>query len=793
MAPVRSRGAAVLVVLGLAAAVATTGCRAKAGTVLLVTVTLSGSAPDVASLDVTLTSPAGVSENQYPQGAGSISFPTTLTAQLPPTITGDLTIDVKATDAGGEPVAHGHYGPFTLRPGARQEIVVSLDCGGAPCALDGGAAAASDAAADAVDPSCGNGRIDVGETCDTAIAAGAPGACPSADCDDGIACTLDARVGADCTATCTHTEVLTPTAGDKCCPAGATSTTDPDCSPTCGNGTVDVGELCDTGVAAGAPGACPAADACDDADPCTTDALISAGTCSAVCTHVLVTAQSGGVRDGCCPAGAWHAVDDDCPVTCGDGRLDPGELCDPGLPATASGGCPVTCDDGDPCTLDARAGADCQSTCTHAPITSAVSGDGCCPTGATHRTDADCPEVCGNGVVEPGEACDTAIAAPAPGACPKSCPPSPSACLVSALAGAVSDCTARCVLTRVTACSATRDGCCPDGCTAATDPDCSPTCGDGVVQAAAGETCDTAIRAGAPGACPQACSDGVSCTSDVLLGAGTCQAVCLFLPITELRAGDGCCPPGGDATVDPDCAPVCGNGVAEPPSETCDYLAAGADCPLGCPAGDACAPVRLEGSVAACTAACVAHAVTACVSGDGCCAPGCTIANDDDCATWCGDGVRSGDETCDRGITAGLPGACPRTCDDGDACTTDAASGTSEGCTRACSHARITACVSGDGCCPPGCGAAVDRDCAPTCGDGKLGAGETCDPPSSCPTSCPDDGDPCTVEHLVGDAAHCDVVCEHVPVTACSGAAVDECCPTGCTPQSDADCPVAGP
>ena len=37
---------------------------------------------------------------------------------------------------------------------------------------------------------CGNGAIDDGETCDTAIAAGDEGACP-ASCDDGKECTTD--------------------------------------------------------------------------------------------------------------------------------------------------------------------------------------------------------------------------------------------------------------------------------------------------------------------------------------------------------------------------------------------------------------------------------------------------------------------------------------------------------------------------------------------------------------------------------------------------------------------------
>ena len=47
----------------------------------------------------------------------------------------------------------------------------------------------------------------------------------------------------------------------------------------------------------------------------------------------------------------------------------------------------------------------------------------------------------------------------------------------------------------ITACGAA-DGCCPSGCTAANDPDCTPVCGDGAVEA--GEACDRAITAGLP-------------------------------------------------------------------------------------------------------------------------------------------------------------------------------------------------------------------------------------------------------------------------------------------------------
>jgi hypothetical protein len=781
-----------VVALSLVALAAGASCHSKGSTVLLVTVTLSGSLPPVAGLDVTLIGPAGTDDKLYGGGA-PIVFPTTLTAELPARITGDFMVDVKATDADARTIAHGRAA-FTVRVGERQTILVPLDCGNAPCAVaggDGGASSGGDAGGDAADPRCGNGRIDVGETCDTAIVPGAPGACPPASCDDGIACTLDTRIGQACQARCVHQEVSERKDGDKCCPTGATNADDADCSPTCGNGHVEAGETCDTAIAAGAPGACPTAAACDDGDPCTNDVAIAANTCAAICAHEPETQQSGTQRDGCCPAGAWHAVDVDCPRACGDGQLDePAELCDPGLPAADKDACPTACDDGDPCTVDVLEGSGCQARCVSTPITTLVAGDGCCPAGANHRTDRDCPPSCGNGAVEPGESCDKGSSGA--DACPKSCSPAPSACLKNVLLGDASQCTARCEISKVTTCGPTRDGCCADGCTVATDPDCSPTCGDGVVQPANGEACDVAIAAGKPGACPSACSDGLACTRDVLVAAGTCQAACLYLPITEARAGDGCCPPGADASLDPDCASLCGNAVVEPPGETCDYGAGAAACPTTCPGSTACTSSRLEGAVGTCNAICVAHPVTSCVTGDGCCPSSCTIARDGDCLVVCGDGVLSAGEACDRGITAGLPGACPGTCDDGDACTTDWATGTVLGCSRACSHARITACRGGDGCCPPGCDARSDGDCAPTCGDGQLGAGETCDPPATCPTTCPDDGDPCTREVLVGDAAHCTAACRHVPVTTCSGKTADFCCPTSCGAASDVDCPALG-
>jgi hypothetical protein len=72
------------------------------------------------------------------------------------------------------------------------------------------------------------------------------------------------------------------------------------------------------------------------------------------------------------------------------------------------------------------------------------------------------------------------------------------------------------------------------------------------------------------------------------------------------------------------------------------------------------------------------------------------------------------------------------------------------------------------------------------CGDGQVGAGETCDG-ADCPTSCP--AAACVTSTLVGGAATCDARCETAPITACQSA--DGCCPAGCTVDQDSDCTPA--
>src|SRR5262249_20374055 len=157
--------------------------------------------------------------------------------------------------------------------------------------------------------------VDAGETCDTAIAAGQPGACPTS-CNDGDQCTTDALTNpGTCTAACTFAPVTMCQTGDGCCPSGCTGGSDGDCS-LCGNGLVDFGETCDLGIPSGMPGSCPTS--CDDRDACTTDTLQLAGTCQALCKNAPVTMCQGG--DGCCPAGCTFDTDSDCGgPDCGNG------------------------------------------------------------------------------------------------------------------------------------------------------------------------------------------------------------------------------------------------------------------------------------------------------------------------------------------------------------------------------------------------------------------------------------------------------------------------------------------
>lgn len=245
--------------------------------------------------------------------------------------------------------------------------------------------------------------------------------------------------------------------------------------------------------------------------------------------------------------------------SCGDGRVSGEEACDIAIPSQEPDACPTTCTSDDPCMLAALIGEGCTLRCLRARVTAFAHGDGCCPDGGTAQEDADCG-YCGDSIVGPGEACDP----------PESCPTQESCatrdpCVRATLVGDPAACSARCELGAVDRCQG-GDGCCPRDCREDDDSDCEPACGDGQLQPELGETCDPGSRTQA---CPSTCDDGDACTHDRLVGAAAdCDATCMHVPITA-AGEDGCCPPGLSAADDPDCEPVCGNGVLEA-DEDCD-------------------------------------------------------------------------------------------------------------------------------------------------------------------------------------------------------------------------------
>ena len=155
----------------------------------------------------------------------------------------------------------------------------------------------------------------------------------------------------------------------------------------------------------------------------------------------------------------------------------------------------------------------------------------------------------------------------------------------------------------------------------------------------------------------------------------------------------------------------------------------------------------------------------------------------------CGDGRVTGEEKCDIGIPADAPGSCPTQCPPLAACNPRALN--NSGCQAECVLLQLV-CTGGDACCPGKCTAENDTDCSSHCGDGLVqpDAGETCEAESSTPCKRSDaecnDGDPCTLDKLVGSASNCNALCTHTRVTAAKGG--DGCCLPDSDANSDADC-----
>jgi hypothetical protein len=300
----------------------------------------------------------------------------------------------------------------------------------------------------------------------------------------------------------------------------------------------------------------------------------------------------------------------------------------------------------------------------------------------------------------------------------------------------------------------------------------TPLCGNGVIDSAAGEQCDTAIAGTV--CCTTACrfaSAGTGCSDGLFCnGADTCDAsgVCANHP------GDPC--PGADG--DGNC------------SESCDE--ATDSCTAPDPNGSACNDGLFCNGADTCSGgACSGHAGDPCAAG-----------------TECADSCNEGAGNCFE------PSGTPCT-GDGETCTLDQCNGAGTCAHPAGNGGTLCRAGSGDLCDPDETCDGVSTTCpADVVASGSMicnpGSGDLCDPAETCPgvagQACPSDSfAPSTTVCRNGSGDSCDPAenCPGVPdagcpadvvtpiATTCRTGSGDLCDPDeACTGVAGAPCPV---
>jgi|GEM_PF-837890 len=497
---------------------------------------------------------------------------------------------------------------------------------------------------------CGNAVVDAGEECDLGASANGPGSgCTKAcevechapsECDDGNACN--------------GIETCTTVSGGKTCSPGTAlalhslcsdaprSLCDANgvCAPSvCGDLFTDTGagEQCDDGNTDQEDGCrndckygCTNDNDCNDTNPCTQDVCAA----THLCVHPADVAAEGdacnvGGVTGSCKAGVCA------PAQCGDGVTGPGEECDNGAAHNGPGtGCTLACQ------FECDTNADCMdaNVCNGTESCVTVAGGKTCKAGTALAKGTVCAasprricddagscvlSLCGDGYADipGGEECDKGANGPGTGCtttCQYECQSSSDCQNGNPCDGTETcidvpggrTCVSGSALAVGTACGTNPRMICD-----AAHACVMSVCGDGWLDAGAGEECDNGTASN---------GTGTGCTA-------TCQFEC---------DGDGDCSDGN----------LC-NG-----SEFCASVQGGKKCTAGsaAPQGTLCAdsPRRICDGQGACALS---------VCGDGwvdmgageLCEPPNTAGCDGGCKTItpvvCGDGVVDGTEQCDNG------------------------------------------------------------------------------------------------------------------------------------------------
>jgi cysteine-rich repeat protein len=203
-------------------------------------------------------------------------------------------------------------------------------CGGASCSgatLDGCCPASCNAMTDHDCAGCGNGRVEGGEMCDPASAAGCPTDCPKQLCQR-----YKLVGGGTCLAHCEKDVLIQACADDDgCCPSGCDGNKDNDCKAVCGNNVVESTEKCDP------VSDCRAKEAaCIDDDEHIRKPMGVAVACTFVCNESPRPCQS---NDGFCPSGCVFAQDAECKKSLGS-QCGGNQECDGGM--CVDGHCCIT-------------------------------------------------------------------------------------------------------------------------------------------------------------------------------------------------------------------------------------------------------------------------------------------------------------------------------------------------------------------------------------------------------------------------------------------------------------------